>query len=73
MLFPANIDQASWCLSSLEQWPDRWQNSVMKAQLQLFIIYEQNNQARSVPIAKFVYNNAKNTNTGHIPFDLNYS
>ena len=26
-----------------------------------------------MPIAEFIYNNAKNVNTGHTPFELNYS
>ena len=38
---------------------------------ELFVNWEQNDWAHFLPIAEFVYNNAKNANTGHIPFKLN--
>ena len=44
----------------------------MGAYLQAFVNFEQNNWARLLPIAGFAYNNAKNTSTGHTPFELNY-
>ena len=47
------------------------QNSTMKAYLQAFINFEQNNWARFLPMAEFAHNNAKNASTGHIPFDFN--
>ena len=45
----------------------------MKAYFRAFVNYEQNNWARLLPIAKFAYNNTKNANTGHTPFELNCS
>lgn len=44
----------------------------MEVYLTAFVNYEQNNWARLFPIAKFVYNNAKNSITGHMLFELNY-
>ena len=43
----------------------------MEAYLQVFVNFEQNNWARLLPMANFAYNNAKNANTGHTPFELN--
>ena len=47
------------------------QNSTMEAYLRAFVNYEQNDWARLLPMAEFAYNNAKNTSTGYIPFELN--
>ena len=47
------------------------QNSTIEAYLQAFVNFEQNNWARFLPMAKFTYNNAKKTSTGHTPFKLN--
>ena len=47
------------------------QNSTMEVYLQAFVNFKQDDWARLLPIAKFAYNNAKNTSTGHIPFELN--
>ena len=47
------------------------QNSTMEAYLRAFINFEHNDWARLLPIAEFAYNNAKNTSTGHTPFELN--
>ena len=44
----------------------------MKAYLQAFIHFKQNNLAKLLPMAKFAYNNTKNGSTGHTPFELNY-
>ena len=44
----------------------------MKAYLQAFVNFEQNNWAQLLFIAEFAYNNAKNTSTGHTSFELNY-
>ena len=49
------------------------QNSIMKAYLQVFVNFKQNNWARLLLMAEFVYNNTKNASTGHMPFELNYS
>ena len=43
----------------------------MEAYLRAFVNFEQNNWARLLPMAEFAYNNAKNTSTGHTPFELN--
>ncbi len=43
----------------------------MEAHLQAFVNFEQDDWARLLPMAKFAYNNAKNANTGHTPFELN--
>ena len=45
----------------------------MEAYLRAFINFEQNDWARFLPMAEFAYNNAKNANTGHRPFNLNCS
>ena len=47
------------------------QNSSIQAYLWAFVNFEQNNWARLLPMAKFVYNNAKNTSTGHTFFKFN--
>ena len=47
------------------------QNSTMEAYLRAFVNWEQDNWAGLLPMAEFAYNNAKNANTGHIPFELN--
>ena len=47
------------------------QNSTMEAYLRAFINYEQDNQARLLPMAEFAYNNAKHASTGYISFKLN--
>lgn len=48
------------------------QNSTMKAYLRAFINFEQDDWAWLLPIAKFVYNNAKNISTDHTSFELNH-
>ena len=48
-----------------------WQNSTMEVYLQAFVNFEQNDWARLLLIVEFAYNNAKNANTGHTPFELN--
>ena len=47
------------------------QNSTMEAYLYAFVNWEQNDWARLLPMAEFVYNNSKNASTGHTPFELN--
>ena len=47
------------------------QNSTMEAYLRAFVNFEQNDWARLLPMAEFVYNNAKNASTGHTLFELN--
>ena len=47
------------------------QNSIIKAYLQAFVNFEQNDWARLLPITKFVYKNAKNMSIGNTPFELN--
>ena len=47
------------------------QNSIMKAYFSAFVNWEQNDRARLLPMAEFAYNNAQNTCTGHMPFELN--
>ncbi len=48
------------------------QNIMMEAYLRVFVNWEQDDWAKLLPIAEFAYNNVKNTNTGHTPFELNY-
>ena len=43
----------------------------MEAYLWAFVNFEQNDWARLLPMAEFAYNNAKNTNTDYISFELN--
>ncbi len=47
------------------------QNSTMEVYLREFVNWEQDNWAKLLPMAEFVYNNAKNASTSHIPFELN--
>lgn len=51
--------------------PTKRQNSTMKAYFRAFLNFEQNDQARLLPIVEFAYNNAKNTSIGYTPFELN--
>lgn len=44
----------------------------MKTYFRVFINFKQNNWTRLLPIAEFVYNNAKNASTGHTFLELNY-
>ena len=48
------------------------QNSTIEAYLQAFVNFKQNDWARLLLMAKFIYNNAKNVSTGHTLFKLNY-
>ena len=43
----------------------------MEIYLQVFVKLKENNLARLWLMAKFAYNNAKNANTSHTPFELN--
>ena len=43
----------------------------MEVYLQAFVNFEQNDWAKFLPIAEFIYNNVKNTSTSHTPFKLN--
>ncbi len=47
------------------------QNSTMEVYLRAFVNWEQDDWVRLLPMAEFVYNNAKNASTGHNPFELN--
>ncbi len=47
------------------------QNSTIEAYLRAFVNFEQDDWARLLPMAKFAYNNTKNTSTSHTPFELN--
>ena len=47
------------------------QNSTMEAYLRAFVNFKKNDWARLLPMAKFVYNNAKNASTAYTPFELN--
>ena len=49
------------------------QNSTMETYLCAFVNWEQNDWARLLPMAEFVYNNSKNASTSHTPFELNCS
>ena len=43
----------------------------MVAYFWAFVNYKQNNWDKLLPMAEFVYNNAKNASTGYTPFELN--
>ncbi len=47
------------------------QNSTMEAYLRAFVNWEQDNWVRLLSMARFTYNNVKNTSTSYIPFKLN--
>ena len=48
------------------------QNRTVEVYLQVFVNFKQNNWARLLLIAKFAYNNTKNTSISHTSFKLNY-
>lgn len=43
----------------------------METYLQVFVNYKQNNQAKLLPMAKFAYNNTRNTSIAHTSFKPN--
>lgn len=45
----------------------------MKAYLRVFMNYKQDDWSKLLPMAKFAYNNIKNTSTSNTSFELNYS
>ena len=47
------------------------QNSIMEVYLWAFMNFKQNDWARLLLMAKFAYNNTKNSNNGHMLFELN--
>ena len=47
------------------------QNNTIEAYLWAFVNFEQNDWAKLLPMAKFIYNNAKNASTNYMPFELN--
>ena len=47
------------------------QNSTVEEYFRAFVNFKQNKWTRLLSIAEFAYNNAKNTNTSHTPFELN--
>ena len=47
------------------------QNRMMKAYFWAFVNFTKNDWARLLPMAESAYNNAKNTSTGFMPFELN--
>ena len=48
------------------------QNSIIEAYFRVFVNWEYNTSARLLPKAEFTYNNTKNSNTSHTPFEFNY-
>ena len=44
----------------------------MEAYFRVFINFEHNDWAQLLSVAGFIYNNAKNANSGYISFKLNY-
>ena len=49
------------------------QNSMMEVYLRAFVNWKQSNWAKLLLMIEFAYNNAKNANTSHILFKLNYN
>ena len=49
------------------------QNSIIEVYFRAFMNWDPNNWASLLPMAKFVYNNAKNASTSHTPFKFNCS
>ena len=43
----------------------------MEVYLSMFVNWEQNDWARHLPMAEFIYSNVKNAGTGHLLFELN--
>lgn len=50
----------------------RLKNSIMEAYFQILINFEEDDWAKFLLIAKFIYNNVKYASTGHMSFKLNY-
>ena len=48
------------------------QNNIIKAYLQVFVNFEQNDWAQLLLMAVIAYNNAKNANISYTSFELNY-
>ena len=48
------------------------QNSTIKAFLQAFVNFKQNDWVRLLPIAEFAYNNTKNAGINYMLFEFNY-
>lgn len=48
------------------------QNSIIEAYFSVFINFEQDDEAQSLLMAEFAYNNTKNANIGYMFFELNY-
>lgn len=46
---------------------------MIEAYLHAFVNEKHNNLAKLLPMAKFAYNNIKNTSTIYTPFELNYN
>jgi len=49
-----------------------WTNQMMEQYLRIYCDYHQDNWSQLLPLAEFVYNNAKNASTGMSPFYANY-
>lgn len=59
------------CISLSNRQVDRTTKQHNKSIFLSFCQLEQSDWARLLSMAKFIYINAKNTSTGHIPFELN--
>ena len=57
---------------SLTDGQTKWQNSTIEKYVRAFVNFEQNDWAKFLTKAEFVYNNANNSSTGHMPFKLNF-
>ena len=60
--------------TAFDPWTDgqtKEQNSTIEVYLWTFVNIKWNNWAKLLPMAEFMYNNAKNASTSHIPFKLN--
>ena len=51
----------------------KWQNSIMGAYFWALVNFKENDYTRLLLIAKFIYNNTKNTNFCYILFQLNFN
>lgn len=71
MLLPWNPAKALHCFPSPNWWLDQEEKQYIEAYRRVFVNFEQDDWAKFLPIAEFVYNNTKNASNGHMLFELN--
>ena len=72
MLLPRDQKKAIYSFSPPNKWPDGATEQHDGVVPQSIYQLREDDWAKLLLMTKFAYNNAKNTNTGHLPFKLNY-